>query len=68
MGLMVIKYDSEYRKYRLIINDETYGLYDSAVAAADDVYTCTTGCNEWDSLDPVIDAPTDIHEWEKVNS
>lgn len=67
IGLMTIKYNSNTRKFHLIINDECYGLYNSAVAAADDVYTQSTGCMDWDCLEADIDIPTDIYEWSKVN-
>ena len=66
IGLMIIKFDTDSQGYLLIINNERYGLYRSALAAADEVYTHTTGCYEWDSLDcEVLDAPTDIYEWER---
>jgi hypothetical protein len=34
--------------YSIVINEVFYGTYPSAVAAADDVYTFSTGCFEWD--------------------
>lgn len=37
------------------------------MAAADDVYTQSTGYYEWDSQDIdsiIVDVPTDIHQWE----
>ncbi len=62
---MSIYLDSNY-KYALKINDIVYGHYSSPIAAADDVYTHTTGCDEWDLLDGTfMDAPTDIYEWHK---
>jgi hypothetical protein len=60
---MIIKYDSSIGKYKLIIDDEWYGSYQSVVAAADDVYCHVTGCTEWDILDGSIDSPTDIYQW-----
>ena len=50
-----------------ILYDEIfYGGYNSPYAAADDVYTFSTGCYEWDSLfDKVPDCPTDLSEWER---
>ena len=43
-----------------------YGGYHSAAAAADDVYTFSTGCDEWDLLcGQVPDCPTDLSEWER---
>lgn len=47
------------------IDGASLGDYQSAVAAADDVYLHVTGCDEWDRLDGKIDAPTDIYEWEQ---
>jgi hypothetical protein len=52
--------------YFIRYDNEFYGAYSSPVAAADDVYSKTTGCDEWDLSDvPDIDIPTDIFEWEK---
>jgi hypothetical protein len=50
-------------RFDLLINDEVVGSYNSAVAAADDVFTCATGNQEWDKQGTVVQ-PTDIHEWE----
>jgi hypothetical protein len=52
-------------RYSLKICGTVYGFYSSAVAAADDVYTFSTGCYEWDSLFKSANPPTDIYEWEK---
>lgn len=49
--------------YGLYLDSECLGVYPSAVAAADDVYTHTTGSYEWDSLDGIKDGPTDLYEW-----
>ena len=49
----------------LWLKDELLGSYKSATAAADDVYTQTTGDYNWDSLNDT-NIPTDIHEWEVV--
>jgi hypothetical protein len=36
----------------------------TAVSAADDVYTHTTGCYDWDCLDGTLSTvPTDIYQW-----
>jgi hypothetical protein len=51
-------------KFSLKIGDEVYGFYSSAVAAADDVFTFSTGCTEWDELYSTIVPPTDLSEWE----
>ena len=51
--------------FQLIYDNECYGNYSSAVAAADDVFTFSTGCYEWDSLSESVIPPTDICEWEK---
>lgn len=54
-------------RYGLFYGDFCGGLYYSPVAAADDVYTRSSGINEWD-LRPGddTDAPIDLSEWEKV--
>lgn len=68
IGTMHICPDHNTGKYILVINDNAYGAYLSPVAAADDVYTFTTGCSDWDELDGDIEmmcsAPTDLSEWE----
>lgn len=54
-------------RYALCFSDDVLGYYNSAISAADDVYTHTTGHDKWDSLDcQVNDVPTDIYEWEKI--
>ncbi len=48
----------------LFFEDDLLGAYRSAVAAANDVYTHTTGLYDWDKLDgKLLDVPTDISEW-----
>ena len=66
IGSMYIR-KNKLAKYDLIINDNVYGQYKSPVAAADDVYTFTTGCDEWDSKEDKYEdiVPTDINEWQK---
>ncbi|MEF7565036.1 hypothetical protein V4V35_18690 [Bacillus infantis] len=67
VGPMAIAVDKRVNKYALIINDSVYGHYQSAVAAADDVYCHATGCYEWDKLDgKFTDAPTDLYEWDRI--
>lgn len=51
-------------KYNLEIRGDVCGTYDSAVAAADDVFCHATGCYDWDKLQ-VNDMSTDIHEWKR---
>ena len=51
--------------YWLAINDDECGPYSSADAAADDVYTFTTGCSDWDLLAGKCIAPTDLSDWER---
>lgn len=63
VGLMKI-YKNSNGKFSLQINETVYGFYNSAVAAADDVYMFVTGCYQWDCLDGTLDPPTDIYEWE----
>lgn len=67
IGTMYIRTNNQTGKYNLVINGKALGNYSSAVAAADDVYTHSTGCLEWDMLDGTIaDVPTDIYQWQKV--
>jgi len=65
VGKMVIGVDRNVNRFALIINDTCYGHYNSAIAAADDVYMHVTGCYEWDLLDGEVDPPTHISEWER---
>lgn len=62
VGLMRI-YRNNSGKYSLQIENTVYGFYSSAVAAADDVFTFSTGCDEWDLLCGSVDPPTDLSEW-----
>jgi hypothetical protein len=50
-------------RWGLWFKDNLLGSYHSAMSAADDVYTQTTGDDDWDTLEGV-DVPTDIQEWE----
>lgn len=52
-------------RWALWLEDDVSGYYQSPVAAADDVYTQTTGFSEWDRL-KLDDIPTDLSEWEKL--
>lgn len=62
IGMMMI-YRNTQGRFSLRIADDIYGHYHSAVAAADDVYTFSTGCNEWDFLCGSINPPIDLSEW-----
>ena len=62
VGLMRIFLNSNNR-YTLEISGERYGFYHSPVTAADDVYTFSTGCSEWDCLSGRISPPESIREW-----
>ena len=64
IGKMVINYDARGNRFKLIINDTWYGSYQSAIAAADDVFMHVTGCYDWDRLDGMIIDPTDLSEWD----
>ena len=55
---LIIRNDDQ---YDLMIGDYCFGSYDSAISAADDVYTKTTGCYEWDMSN--YEGPTDLSEW-----
>ena len=66
VGLMKISRISN-GQYGLWISSNMYGCYSSAESAADDVFTCSTGCYEWDSLamcNPGL-IPTDLSDWEE---
>lgn len=67
IGLMVIKYNKSTNIFSLTINSNFTETYDSAIAAADNVYMHVTGYYDWDKLDGEInDVPTDIYEWKKI--
>ena len=50
LGKMEIKFDHNVKKYALWLGDECGGYYPSAEAAADDVYTQTSGIDAIDYL------------------
>lgn len=53
--------------YGFIYNNTVWDMCPSPQIVADNVYTHCTGCYDWDSLDGrVLDAPTDIYEWERM--
>ncbi|MBS6063653.1 MAG: hypothetical protein KH972_07280 [Peptostreptococcaceae bacterium] len=64
IGLMRI-YLNQGGQYSLEINNIVYGEYNSAVAAADDVFIFSTGCSNWDLLVGRVNPPTDIYAWGK---
>ena len=65
IGRLVIKRLPD-GKYGLFYADELWGRWSSPQAAADDVYTHTTGCYDWDKLDcQVEDVPSDLSEWKR---
>lgn len=51
-------------RWVLCISGTAYGSYHSPEAAADDVYTQTTGHDRWD-MGPMPLEPSDISEWEQ---
>lgn len=66
IGVFTIKRSSP-SKFALCFASDVLGHYESAVLAADEVYTHTTGLYEWDKLDGEINnVPTDIYEWDRV--
>ena len=69
VGLFFIRYNPSVGKWELGIEDDVFGYYTTTIAAADDVYTQSTDCYEWDmlNLDTIINiAPTDIYEWKRT--
>lgn len=53
-------------RYYLVLNDNVLGAYNSPIAAADDVYTHTTGDWSWDRLDGLVSSPTDLSVWKEM--
>lgn len=53
-------------RYGLEFNGTIWESCHSPQAEADNVYCHCTGCYEWDSLDGLVDGPTDLSEWEKL--
>lgn len=52
------------RRWYFKFEGNYYGPYYSAIAAADDVMTHSTGCNKWDnSYGTGISYPQDLSEW-----
>ena len=49
--------------YGLFLGGDLVGEYDSPTAAADDVFTHTTGEFRWDRLDGRVNPPSDLSEW-----
>ena len=52
-------------RWNLWIDGVVMGSYHSPHAAADDVYTQSTGHDAWD-MGPTPDAPCDLSEWTQV--
>ena len=61
LGLFTIK-SLEDGRFGLYENTNLLGSYHSAESAADDVYMCATGWNEWDEQESV-DEPESLSEW-----
>lgn len=57
--------EPEAGRWGLYCGDACYRTYDSAQAAADDVYRQSTGVHAWDSA-PSITEPTALFEWNRV--
>ena len=68
LGKMEIKFDHNVKKYALWLGDECGGYYPSAEAAADDVYTQTSGIDAIDYLKESRSGilPHDLVDWDKV--
>ena len=62
VGLMVIQPTADGR-YALKIGDERCKAYHSPKAAADDVYTFSTGCDCWDNLFSSATPPDGLDQW-----
>lgn len=51
--------------YLLVCLGYECGPYADPWAAADDVFTQTTGCARWDSYAELDDVPPDLSAWER---
>ena len=68
IGKIEIKFDCNVKKYALWLGDECGGFYPTPEAAADDVYTQTSGI---DAIDYLKDSksnilPHDLGDWNKI--
>ena len=52
-------------RFWLGVDDEALGSYHSAEAAADDVYSQSTGYYEWDAIEEPVTSPCDLSDWIK---
>ena len=69
VGRFYIRFSLSMGKWELGMKDEVFGYYLSTMVAADDVFSQSTGCDEWDMIDveKITEiAPTDIYEWERL--
>lgn len=71
IGRITIVYDSRTNRFLLVFGNTVYGSYYSAMAAADDVYTFSTGNFDWDQhmidLEYQLSTPSDISEWTRLS-
>jgi len=51
-------------QFRLYIGRTWIGSYFSPESAAEDVYTKTTGFDEWDLQDDIVLEPRDLSQWQ----
>lgn len=65
IGPIKIYFNAATQNYALHINDIIYGFYTAPNKAAGDVYTHSTGCDEWDMCGDV--SPETVDEWEHIN-
>lgn len=68
IGKIEIKFDHKVKKYALWLGDECGGFYPTPEAAADDVYTQTSGIDAIDYLDDLksIILPDGLGKWGKI--
>ena len=63
-GTFKISKNSYDGRCSLHINDECLGSYQTPQQAADDVFMCATGFDDWDDQ-ICVDNPIDLTEWTK---
>ncbi|QOY36824.1 hypothetical protein AWH56_003995 [Anaerobacillus isosaccharinicus] len=66
VGQMLIYFDKTFGQYALKIGDTVYEHHHSAESAADNVYMHSTGCYNWDSLEGVVETPSELSAWERL--
>lgn len=66
IGTIAIKFDDNVKKYAIWLGCECGGFYTIPEAAADDVYTQTSGINAIDFFSDSSILPHDLSDWSKM--